>query len=171
MFAWRSLILVLIVVLFCDRSVAHADPAPTPTPRVVPDSQVDSIIDPRFSPQEHAIVRRSLLSLRPEQRIHGFILRTIDGKIHASSCDALAFEVHEQLIRAGLSISTPDGTYVQPLIRAANYPAAASCGIRIPASGRIDKSQAMPEETPPSGSKLGGPGGLANFDGLANRAG
>jgi hypothetical protein len=149
MSAWRSLVIVLIVVLFCVRSVAHADPTPTPTPRVVPDSQVDSIIDPRFSPQEHAIIKQSLLSLRPDQRTRGFILRTIDGKIHASSCDLLGFEVHEQLIRAGLAISTPDGTYVQPLVRAANYPAAVSCGIQIPASGRIDKSQVMPEETPP----------------------
>jgi hypothetical protein len=157
MFAWRSLVIVLILVLFFDRSIAYSDPTPTPTPRAVPDSQVDSIIDPRFSPQEHAIIKQSLLSLRPDQRTRGFILRTIDGKIHASSCDGLAFEVHEQLIRAGLAIATPDGTDVQPLVRAANYPAAASCGIQIPASGRIDKSHAVPEETPSSASKPGPP--------------
>jgi hypothetical protein len=138
MFACRSLILVLIVGLFCDRSVAHADPSPMPAARVVPDSQVDSIIDPRFSPQEHAIIRQSLLSLRPEQRALGFILRTMDGKIHASSCDLLAFEIHEQLIRAGLTIWTPEGPSIQPLVRSLDYPAATSCGIQIPASGRIE---------------------------------
>jgi hypothetical protein len=151
MLARRSWITILTASLFCGSSVmGDADPTPAPAVRVVPDSQVDSLIDPRFSPQERAIVRQILLRMRPEQRARGFILRDGEGKFHASSCDLLAFEIHEQLLRAGLTVYTPDGPYTQPLVRSVNYPAAASCGISIPATGRINEATPVPSLAPSS---------------------
>jgi|SRR5581483_11700243 len=159
--AMIGLTIVTIAVLLGGGSLAHADqplpqhvpgapPGPTPTADIVPDSQVDSLIDGRFSPQEHAIIRQAFLSVPPDRRAGGLMFRSIDGKFHASSCDLLAFEIHQQLLRAGLTVATPEGTFTEPLVQSSDYPGAKSCGIAIPARGGIEEVTPTPLSTSPS---------------------
>lgn len=75
-----------------------------------------------------------LLALSPSQRARGVIFRTLDGKFHATTCELLAFELHEQLERAGQTIATPQGPFTQPPVRLSDYPGAADCGLTIPSN-------------------------------------
>jgi hypothetical protein len=77
------------------------------TIRIVPDSQVDSVIDPNLSPSEHAIVKEALLAVPPSERANGIIVETPDGSLHASSRALFAFEQQQQLQHAHFHPSFP----------------------------------------------------------------
>jgi hypothetical protein len=98
-----------------QRSAADIAKSP-PSNREIPDSHVDSIIDPRLSATERALIRTELLSLPPTRRASGFIVRTLDGKLHASSPQLLqsSMQAQEQFPNSQVAGSVSSTTALTP---------------------------------------------------------
>jgi len=77
------------------------------TPQVIPDSRIDVIIDPSLAPREREIMHNALLAVPPSMRSHGAILRSLDGRFHATSRGLLAFEVEQQRIHEAIPVNVP----------------------------------------------------------------
>jgi hypothetical protein len=64
-------------------------------------TKIDSIIDPGLPANERQIMHDALLSVPANELVHGAILRTEDGRIHATSRALLAFERKQQRLFSG----------------------------------------------------------------------
>ena len=89
-------------------------PPPANKSLYVSGANVDSVIDPRLSPGDKAVIRQKLLLIPPAWRGAGLIYRSMNGRLYASSLELLKMERSKQRA-AQHSVATPGESVSRPL--------------------------------------------------------